>query len=500
MAFLRYANARLVNSRLEYTGGWDNVRVASGKPRMDRTLVEQAEKILKADFNPKKYLLTHATIVASVDTVPVKNAKLGAVTEGGKRIVRKTADFRIKPGCDKYINNNLDSWSRDVLLKSYKTFIGAHSFVEHVQIEDLSKGRIIDAVARDIGDSVYVDILVANDRKHSDLIDQIESGKLSTLSMGCSIDGSTCTKCGHWAADETEFCDHIRYQKGNTFFDENGQQNRIAELCGDISLDPTGGVTFIEASWVAVPAFTGAVARNIVTVDTKSAKGKKVADQIRTVVSIPAREVDPTAMRKAARDLRADELDFSDVSSGEGGEAKPPAEKAPAPETPSGKDLIRSLSEEVKKSVLDKVKADLLTEIYPPAPKPPASAPPTPTDPNDTVVKQASRIRQAGIRVAYRAAIREIAKTASSDADLINRVATLNDEMGVSVPRFVYRASLKVGALENHRDLKSFLSGCRSALGREPSGSEAKTLLRLASILSASKSTRRPAEKPVKEK
>lgn len=499
MAFLRYANARLVNSRLEYTGGWDNVRVASGKPRMDRTLVEQAEKILKADFDPKKYLLTHATIVASVDTVPVKNAKLGATTEGGKRIVRKTADFRIKPGCDKYINNNLDSWSRDVLLKSYKTFVGAHSFVEHVQIEDLSKGRIIDAVARDIGESVYVDILVANDRKHSDLIEQIESGKLSTLSMGCSIDGSTCTKCGHWAADETEFCDHVRYQKGNTFFDESGHQHRIAELCGDISLDPTGGVTFIEASWVAVPAFTGAVARNIVTVDTKSAKGKKVADKLRTVVSAPAREVDPTAMKKAARDLQAEDLDFSDIAPKEEGGENPPADKAPAPETktPSGKDLIQSLSDEVKKSVLDKVKADLLTSIYPPAPKP---APVTPTDPNDTVVKQARQIRQAGIRVAYQAALREIAKTASSEADLINRVATLNGEMGVSVPRFVYRASLKLGALENHRDLKSFLSGCLSALGREPTGSEAKTLLRLASILSASKSNRRHAEKPVKEK
>lgn len=501
MAFLRYANARLVNSRLEYTGGWDNVRVASGKPRMDRSLVDQAEKILKADFDPKKYLLTHATIVASVDTVPVKNAKLGATTEGGKRIVRKTADFRIKADCDKYINNNLDSWSRDVLLKSYKTFVGAHSFVEHVQIEDLSKGRIIDAVARDIGESVYVDILVANDRKHSDLIEQIESGKLSTLSMGCSIDGSTCTKCGHWAADETEFCDHIRYQKGNTFFDENGNRHRIAELCGDISLDPTGGVTFIEASWVAVPAFTGAVARNIVSVDTKSPKGKKVADQIRTVVSAPAREVDPTAMKKAARDLRADDLDFSDVQpDAEGEKAPAEGEKAPAPapvEAPSGKDLIQSLSDEVKKSVLDKVKTDLLTAIYPPAPKP---APATPTDPNDTVVKQAKRSRQAGIRVAYQAALREIVKTASSDVEVINRIATLNDEMGVSVPRFVYRASLKIGSVENYRNLQAFLVGCKTALGREPSGSEAKTLLRLAKVLSASGINRRHAEELVKEK
>jgi hypothetical protein len=493
MPFLRYANARVVNHRLEYTGGWDNVRVASGKPRMDRNLVEQAEKILKAGFDPKAYLLTHATIVASVDTVPVKNARLGATTEGGKRIVRKTADYRIKADCDKYINNNLDSWARDVLLKSYKTFIGAHSFVEHVQIEDLSKGRIIDAVARDVGDSVYVDILVANDRKHTDLIEQIESGQLSTLSMGCSIDGSTCTKCGHWAADETEFCDHIRYQKGNTFFDENGQRHRIAELCGDVSLDPTGGVTFIEASWVAVPAFTGAVARNIVSVDTGTSKGKKAARKIKRALDAPTRSVDPDAMKKAANFTLAEEDPFSDLSDS-------PTETAPAGSS-ADRLPLEDLRDQIKKTLLDKVKEDIIAEISEPKPKKEVVSPTaTPTDPNDTIIKQAALARRAGLRVAYQAAVREIVKTASSDVDLVNRVATLNDEMGVSVPRFVYRAALKVGASDNYPTLQSFLSGCRSALGREPTGSEAKTLLRIASILAAVRSNRRHAEKLVKEK
>lgn len=994
MPFLRYANARVVNHRLEYTGGWDNVRVASGKPRMDRNLVEQAEKILKAGFDPKAYLLTHATIVASVDTVPVKNARLGATIEGGKRIVRKTANYRIKADCDKYINNNLDSWARDVLLKSYKTFIGAHSFVEHVQIEDLSKGRIIDAVARDVGDSVYVDILVANDRKHTDLIEQIESGQLSTLSMGCSIDGSTCTKCGHWAADETEFCfppgtrvlksdgkytpieeivegdvvlthtgahrrvlhtmsrhhdghvsvlkvdgvpteirattnhpfwvlrpathcscgcgqpmrrtvehesgsaaafrrrflpghnsrvwnpslgsknvvsfedysttfdldfefvpakevskgdyvafpipqevrntddaterrarligyflaegsfikrdgervgveftfgsheadtlaaeveallnqewgrderrvssvkwealrdrkgvtpirrrrnsrlvpadltcpscdapseyaynarfkagrddcysckvcdrqwiegadravkarlypstgenggscavrlmsndaadwffrycgeyaegkqlpadvllwspeiqkhillcwlngdgsqshtgvwggtasfhlmsqmhviaarcgwysrkqvvfgnqttdvrqvvngpgevvardhrgwlpqfrlnvsdpvgfgseirwlesekarvtlssftdgykrvgnwmlyrvretsvecysgpvhnfevegdnsyvvegvavhncDHIRYQKGNTFFDENGQRHRIAELCGDVSLDPTGGVTFIEASWVAVPAFTGAVARNIVSVDTGTSKGKKAARKIKRALDAPTRSVDPDAMKKAANFTLAEEDPFSDLSDS-------PTETAPAGSS-ADRLPLEDLRDQIKKTLLDKVKEDIIAEISEPKPKKEVVSPTaTPTDPNDTIIKQAALARRAGLRVAYQAAVREIVKTASSDVDLVNRVATLNDEMGVSVPRFVYRAALKVGASDNYPTLQSFLSGCRSALGREPTGSEAKTLLRIASILAAVRSNRRHAEKLVKEK
>ena len=46
--------------------------------------------------------------------------------------------------------------------------------------------------------------------------------------------------------------------------DETGTPRRIAELCGHKSL-PNGGVKFVEASWVATPAFPGAVKRNIVS-------------------------------------------------------------------------------------------------------------------------------------------------------------------------------------------------------------------------------------------
>lgn len=133
--------------------------------------------------------------------------------------------------------HNCDSWSRPVLLKSYRTFVGAHNFLEHVQIENLSKGRILDAVARDIGDSVYIDILIATDRKHRELIKDIESGELTTLSMGCSIDGSTCTKCGHWAADETEFC----FPPGTRVLKSDGKYVAIEEIVsGDVVLTHKG--------------------------------------------------------------------------------------------------------------------------------------------------------------------------------------------------------------------------------------------------------------------
>ena len=107
--------------------------------------------------------------------------------------------------------------------------MGAHNFVEHVQVEELSKGRIIDAVMRDVGESIYVDILVATDRKHEELVSQILSGQMNAMSMGCSVDFTICTKCGH-VADEPQMCKHVKYEKGNVFYDEQGNKHRVAEL------------------------------------------------------------------------------------------------------------------------------------------------------------------------------------------------------------------------------------------------------------------------------
>lgn len=475
MAFLRYANARAVSP---YTTGqgWDNVRVAAAQTRMDRNLVDQASKILNEQFDPTRYLLSHATIVASVDTVDVPNARLGAANVNGKMVNRKTTSFRIKPECEKYINNNFDSWSRGVLLKSYPTFVGAHNFLEHVQIENLSKGRILDAVARDIGDSVYIDILVATDRKHRELVKDIESGELTTLSMGCSIDGSTCTQCGHWAADETEFCDHIKYMKGDTFYDERGNRCRIAELCGDESLEPTAGVVFIEGSWVKIPAFKGAVRRNLVTLSSDDKV--KLARKLNRVYSFPAQAPLDGAFLKAAHErfqvVARDDMDLGD----EGGEEP----KAPPPPP----DPLKDLTDEIKRTVMDKVR-DSIREDLAKGDLQKAVAPAT--APNDTVIKQA-RMKRAQ----YLAGVTKIVRTAGSDKDLIQKIARLNSQWSIFLPQVLYETVLKVGGSHKYGSLQSFLGNCRKHLGRVPTIPEARAMVRLAKLLS----TRRVGAKPKK--
>ena len=466
MAFVKYARATVVTPRMTPVT-WGNatvgkgIRVAKGN---SESLIERASALVGQPFDPNEFLLTHATIVASVDVYSPQGIKTGARLEDGFRVNRRYSDFRVKPASDKFINNNLDGWSRGVLAKAYRTFIGGHNFVEHVQVEDLSKGRIIDAVARDIGESLYTDILIATSRKHRDLVTAIENGKMGTLSMGCTVDGTQCTKCGHWAADETEMCSHIKYEKGNTFFDDEGVKHRVAELCGHESIDPTGGVTFIEASWVETPAFTGAVLRNVI--EATEAVNAKAA---RVLAQLPPKWSENAHLKAAkVQSIRAamPVALFAEGDTVGDLPAEPPPAAAPPADPMKG--LEDELTENMRQRVLDRLKKEMA---------PPALTPEQSSSTSENLNKQAS------VKV-YAAGLQAIVRTAASDPQLIDSVAAYNQSLGVEIPVEVYRAALKVGRYNQYRDVGSFKTACQSALRREPSKHEVRALLRLSMLIS----------------
>jgi hypothetical protein len=276
---------------------WEHVRHAAFSPAPN--FGQKTAKVILQEYEPMDYLLSHCTIIASVDTEPV-NQPLGRSMVDGFQIDRKYADYYVTPQTSKFVNNNNDCWERKLLMACFKTFIGAENYVEHIQIPELSKGKIIDAAARNIGESLYVDILIATSRRHKPLVEAITSGKIGTLSMGCSVEFTTCTKCGNVAEDETHLCPHIRYFKGSDFVDEFGNKRKIAELCGHAEAEP-GSVKFIEASWVANPAFTGAVLRSILNADEIEGLGKK----LQVAFSQGPRSISDLALLKAARSLNS---------------------------------------------------------------------------------------------------------------------------------------------------------------------------------------------------
>ena len=240
MSVKKYANAAVVESELDQQH-WNEIH---GRRRSTRL-----PKMAAGSPDLKKHLLTHCTIMSSV------------MCEDGHD------DWLIKPECSHLVNNNQDAWENKVLELSYPTFRGAFNFLEHYQNTKASKGYILDAILRTIhlGDTgvwvYYCDILVATDLKHTALIQDIKSGRMRYLSMGCVTDLITCSFCGARSDGAFPACSHLANSKGRFLTDRDGIPRRVAELCGHKSL-PGGGVKFVEASWVGTPAFPGAANRS----------------------------------------------------------------------------------------------------------------------------------------------------------------------------------------------------------------------------------------------
>jgi hypothetical protein len=219
-----------------------------------------------AAFDSSKWLLSHVSIMASVDvedTVPGEPKK----------------NWKIIPEHAMFVNNNGDAWERKLLARTYGTFLGANNYVEHQQILSLAKGKVIDVALREVPlgrrmdgtpiTTLYVDILIATSWEHADLCQKILSGEFNAVSMGCSCKYTICSRCGNVAHDETELCEHVKYYRKQSYYDESGIQRVIAELCG--SADDPSSVVFVDASWVRNPAFPGAVLRGILNPPTPPA-------------------------------------------------------------------------------------------------------------------------------------------------------------------------------------------------------------------------------------
>jgi len=234
---------------LEPRGDWR--RLTAGRTRVAREIEVDWD-----NFSQDRYIFSHCSIVASV------NAE-----ENG---------YHIDPVCSPLVNNNGNAWTNPVLLATFRSFVGGENYLEHVQIPELSKGKILDAVIRPIryenkklgkdAPVYYTDILVATDRRHDKLCRRIASGELGTLSMGCLATFVQCSRCGVVLGDDDPNCHHIDHELLQEFTDEDGVRRVVAELCGRSFRDASGAwvgdpesLRFIEASWVERPAFEGAV-------------------------------------------------------------------------------------------------------------------------------------------------------------------------------------------------------------------------------------------------
>lgn len=596
MAMLRYARAVVQHPSISGRG-WSRVRTAANAKPLTSSLSAQAETILGEPLDLSKYLLSHVTIVASVDTEEVPGAKTGVIQDGVHQINRPYSDFRITPETEMYVNGNNDGFERRVLLKSYRSFVAGRNHVEHDQRLEMTKGRILDAVARDLGDTVYVDILVATSREFTDLIRDIETRRLTTLSMGCFLPGtlvtmadgssipiesvqpqdevlthlghhrkvlnqqiragmwsivevegkgldriiratdnhkffvavanddgsesvvekaagdlqlgdnlvrplglghydrvpvvslfftpyrgfvydlevedhhsytvegiavhnceisfSICTECGNVGADEPALCEHVRFNKGGYFMDHRGRNAKVVELCGHHTA-PNGGVQFIEASWVEVPAFKGAVLRNILE---PAQIPSQISRKAQKILAEPPAEwvVDPSKVRTAK--LAADDFFGGE---GDGGDA-PDAEAKP-PE----KDPVDKLIDDAEQYILDKADQKIREKLKGKTETRPDGA--LAQDVNESLVHTAR----------YDGLVNSLIMARYPVVEWIDHLAKLDAREGLTVPPLLYRTALLASSAGT-----GYLQRCADLLGRDLTREDQGHLDRIGRIVQA---------------
>jgi len=474
MAFLRYAYAKTIQPDIK-VAGWEEIRRA-GNPFVERA----AAKVVFTEFSPNDYMLSHCTIIASVDAEP-GNAPLGKSVVDGFQINRKYPDWLVTQKTAKYINNNNDAWERKLLLSCFRTFIGGENYVEHIQIPEFSRGKIIDAAARDIGDSIYVDILVATHRKHQPLIASITSGALQTLSMGCQVEFTICTKCGNVAYDETQLCPHVRFAKGTPWKDAAGNERIVAELCGHIEEEP-GSVKFIEASWVGNPAFTGAVLRNILNPREAAIHEAKLKSALAEMPRVPNLDL----FQKAAYQLKISQ--YGD----QGDQGSDPAPKK-KPEKSPFDSAVDDLADHLREKAVEKVRGEIHKD----------ESPLRDENQNDTLIKSALRnpvwremaravIATVGTGKPARKTLLGLILLKTGGWEAVRSAKLLTGREILALSRMIdlahkrtimagegriYRTIVAVGGTSPYRDEAHYMAACRRVLGRDPTQDEKRVLL-----------------------
>jgi hypothetical protein len=216
-------------------------------------------------------------------------------------------------------------------------------------------------------------------------------------------------------------------------------------------------VTFKEASWVADPAFTGAVLRNILSTDDL---GDAATQQLDT----PPAHWGSHLERRACRRLYAFNWEADAEAPAEEAPAAAPAESKKSPLADAEEDLVKHLQERA----IRKVKKDLEKEDQEDA------LDKDPVSDNDNLVKEGS----------FRASLREAVRFSSNEEDLICRVASVDARAGLVLAPSIYKTAALLGPFSDYRSERHYKSSCTRLLGYTPSDERMAWLIRLGKILS----------------
>jgi len=111
-------------------------------------------------------------------------------------------------------NDNGDCFSREEIIKAYKSFEGVPVFTNHENSKvENAKGKVVKAEWDDREGAVYCTMFV--DRAaNGPLCRAIEEGYVTDVSMGTQVEYSVCSVCEKKAFTADDYCDHVKTMKG----------------------------------------------------------------------------------------------------------------------------------------------------------------------------------------------------------------------------------------------------------------------------------------------
>jgi len=153
-------------------------------------------------------------------------------------------------------NSNGDYFSMEELVRAHKTFEGVPFFTNHNnQNVENARGKVIFAEWIPEEQSVYT-ISFIDREAFPHICRSIEEEYITGVSMGCSVEYSTCNICGNRAEKTEDYCSHIKERKGRTFSGKarNVVTGEVKEFKNELVFEYNYGIKFIELSAVVDPA------------------------------------------------------------------------------------------------------------------------------------------------------------------------------------------------------------------------------------------------------
>jgi len=164
----------------------------------------------------------------------------------------------------------------------FRTFLGKPNFIDHNNSDPKrARGVVVDAKLKVLplekvaaaGDSYWgsasmdpehappteIELLIEIDaKKFPKYAKLVRNGEIDGFSMGCDVESSKCSHCGHIATNPDEYCSHI-VMKGAHHDYKTADGSRISRK----SYENCYGIHFFEISAVFDPADETALAREV---------------------------------------------------------------------------------------------------------------------------------------------------------------------------------------------------------------------------------------------